>query len=201
MYKKLALIATLVIAHLLCAESKQDCSSHFQFKREEMPFGIQRQNMILINENTQPKTIGSVAIISSEQFCIFDSPIFANIDKNTLPPEVAELYSLTSIIKKELTTSLEQVVILGDLYIDPKFRGQGYAQLLIQNICKEIFTTTQTNFIIVAPNPFEYENNLQIPLRGTPNYEEKKERLVKLYQRNGFVPCKNDVSFMYLEKK
>lgn len=201
MYKKLLLMITLISSHLLCAELKQDSSAHIQFKREKLPFGFERQKMSFVNNNGESKYIGSIAILSSKQFSVFDSPIFTNIDKNTFAPEVVELINLIPNVKNELTTSLEQVVLLGDLYVHPKYRGHGYAKLLMQKTCQEIFSTTQANFIVLVPEPFEYENNMQKSLRGTLEYEEKKDRLVKLYKSMDFIPCQRDVFFMYLKRK
>jgi len=200
MYKYFALIIVLFFSQLLYADSKQDNSSTIEFKTEEKPFGIKQKEMNLNRENAEPENIGSIAIISREQLSVFDSPIFASIDISTLPPEVGELLKILIGIKEELTQSLENVVLLGDLYVQPKFRGRGYAKQLIQNTCEEIFNTTQTQYIVIAPGPFEVENGVKVPEREAADYEEKKNRLIKLYQTKGFVPCKDEPFFMYLEK-
>lgn len=200
MYKYFALIISLFFSQLSCVEPKQDSSSHIEFKTEEMPYGIKQQKMNLNRENEEPENIGSLAIISNEQLSVFDSPIFASIDISTLPPEVDELCKILAGIKKELTQSLEKVVMLGDLYVHPKFRGRGYAKQLIRNTCEEIFNTTQAQYIVIAPGPFELENGVKVPEREATDYEEKKNRLIKLYQKIGFLPGQSDPIFMYLEK-
>lgn len=163
--------------------------------------GIQRQLMVFTNDKGQQELIGSLGIMAKEQLSNFDSSIFANIDLTLLPPDVIDLINLVQSVKCELNTTLDRVALLCDLYICPKFRGQGYAQRFLQNISQEIFTTTDTNFIVLEPHPFEYENNQQKSLIGSPEFEEKKERLIKLYEDNGFVPCQGKALFMYLERK
>lgn len=198
MYKYFALFVALFFSQLSCALPNN--SSRVEFKTVEMPFGIVQKKMNLSRENEEPENIGSLAVISNEQLSVFDSPIFASIDLSTLPPEVDELIQILNGIKSELTQSIEHLVILGDLYVHPKFRSQGYAKQLIAKTCEEIFNTTQNQYIVIVPNPFEFENNVQVSLKESPEYEEKKASLIKLYQQVGFVSCKSEPFFMYLEK-
>lgn len=163
-------------------------------------FGIQRQLMVLTNDKGQQELIGSLGILVKEQLSNFDSSIFANIDIALLPPDVIDLINLVQSVKCELNTTLDRVALLCDLYICPKFRGQGYAQRFLQHISQEIFTTTDANFIVLEPHPFEYENDRQKSLIGTPEFEGKKEHLIQLYEQNGFVQCQGKALFMYLER-
>ncbi len=201
MSRKILLMLALTFCHLLSADLMQENSSNIQFKREKVRFGLERQEMILINDEGKPEQVGFIVITSCGQFSALDPSIFAGVDKSTLVPEVLELIDLVSSVKSELTTSLGQVVLLGDLYVDPKYRGQGYAKLLIQNTCQEIFSNAQTNFIVLTPDPFEYENNIQKTLGGTSEYEAKKDLLIKLYGSLGFVGCQRDLFFMYLKRR
>ncbi len=169
----------------------------FHFIKKDTPYATQRI-MSLINKSGKLETVGALSITSMQLLSIFDSPVFTSID-NILhhPQEVRNLITLVQIVKSQLNKSLENIVVLGDLYIFPKFRGHGYANPLIQKVCKEIFSTTETKFIAVSPDPFEYENGLQKSLHETPDYESKKARLITLYLRNGFVPCQSDFPVLY----
>ncbi len=197
MYKYFAIIFTLFFSPLSCADPKPP---HIEFKMEQLPFGMKQKRVDFCEENREPENIGCISIVSKDQLSIFDSPIFASIDISTLPSEVGELCKILAGIKEELTQSLENVVMLGDLYVYPKFRGQGYAKRLIQATCNEIFDTTQAQYIVIAPGPFEFENGVKVPERELAEFEEKKNRLIKLYQTNGFVACQGDAFFMYLKK-
>lgn len=200
MCKKFLIMLTFVSFQFLYAESKQENPSQIQFKTEKLPYGQERHGMNFVDDEGELKNLASLVLVSTKQFSGLDSSFLANIDKSTLVPEVLELVYLISSVKSNLTPALEQVMMLGDLYVDPKCRGQGYAKQLMEKTCEEIFSTTQTRFIVLVPEPFEYEENRQKSLKGTLEYEEKKEQLIKLYRSLGFVPCQGDVYFMYLKK-
>lgn len=175
--------------------------SNIQFTQQEMPAGLQQRSIVVIDENNQAQTIGSINILSGTQLAIFASPVFVEMDKTTLPPDVTALIEIVFTIKNNLQPDLERVALLGDLYIHPEFRGKGYAQALIKNTCQEIFNRAEADLIVLTPTPFEYENNVQKLLKGTLEYESKKERLITLYQRCGFVLYEGQPLFLYLEKK
>ncbi len=180
--------------------AKNSMPDHFQFIKKDLQFGGKQRIMTLVSRGREAETVGAVAIMPTEQLSIFDSPVFEAIDKEIVPPEVRTIISVVQSIKRELEGSLEDCVMLGDLYIYPEFRGCGYSSLLIQKVCLEIFSTTKIKCIAIAPDPFEYENKMQKSLQGTPEYEMKKERLIKLYQLNGFVLCQSESPVLYKKK-
>jgi len=90
--------------------------------------------------------------------------------------------------------------MLGDLYVKPAFRNKGYARLLMQNTCQEIFDITNTQFIVITVEPFEYVDNIQKSLLGTPEFAPKQEQLIALYTRCGFKLHNGSPLYMYKER-
>ena len=128
-------------------------------------------------------------------FNIFDSPAFQQIDTSTLPPSVLHLITAVKAIKEKF--DLNQIVIIGDLYVQPIHRGKGHAGHLLQETCTHLLNSDNTKTVVLIPDPFEYENGAQITLDDN----DKKLKLMKLYQRCGFKNSEEKIpSFMYLNR-
>lgn len=167
------------------------------FTKQTLPFGIERRLLWVATDENQAQPVASITILNSTQLRAFDLPAGATIQKDALPAEIITLLDIIASIKTDLSANLEQVVMLGDLYVKPAFRNQGYARLLMQNTCQEIFDTTNTQLIVITVEPFEYENNIQKSLLGTSDFAPKQERLIALYSRCGFNLHQDSPLYMY----
>ncbi len=86
----------------------------------------------------------------SERLSRNESEIFISIDKNNLITGFTQLYPLFS------STRMKRLWLLNDLYVDEKFRGQGFSVALIDRVkefCREsgacgfMLETAKTNDI------------------------------------------------------
>ncbi len=153
---------------------------------------------IYVTQDGQKEFIGSISITKGQSLSIFASPAFSAIDKKLFPPSMISLITVVSAINAR-KKDLEKTILLGDLYIFPKYRGKEFAQILVKNTCQELFEKEGINFIVLIPDPFEYENNMQKSFHGTPDYDIKKEQLIRLYKKCSFnVDEADGTIFMYL---
>lgn len=129
--------------------------------------------------------------IQGSQLDIFSSSAFDNIDISQMPPEISHLITGVKAIKSK--HDLNKIIMIGDVYVPLAHRGKGYAHNLLEKTCANLFNqNTQT--IILIPDPFEYKDNKQIVV----NDEDKKQKLVKLYESCGFKKDnENKVIYMY----
>jgi GNAT superfamily N-acetyltransferase len=155
---------------------------------ERMPEEAQKAAMAIKNSVTAKELkVGSVSTTPAHILAIFDSPQMQAILPR-MPQDAQHLATAVKSIKPRF--GLDHTTMIGDLYVNPKYRRQGYAKRMIQQTCENLFNNgVQT--IALIPDPFEYKNGRQIP----PNYVNKKANLVRLYTACGFI---NDNSgFMY----
>lgn len=201
--KKLELLVSA--KNLVSKTAKALFEKGLQFKEEELFAGTKRFSLISCKKETK-ELVGIASAMRVSQDTFAQEDFLAKLDTSQLPKEAAdhikmalEHIRLFKAIDQQLNSSNEGVAHLGDLYIAPKFRGKGLSSQLIQKVSREVFSKTKTRFIAIAPDPFEYVNQVQTSLRDSPDYLEKRNRLIKLYQSQGFVPSKSDPFFMYLE--
>lgn len=131
--------------------------------------------------------VGSVSTTPAHILAIFDSPQMEAILPH-MPQDAQHLAATVKALKARF--ELDHTTMIGDLYVNPKYRRQGYAKRMIQQTCENLFNSgVQT--IALTPDPFEYQKGKQTLL----NDPAKKANLVRLYTACGFI---NDHSgFMY----
>lgn len=176
-----------------------DTNPTIAFQYEEIKKGV--NECIMFQEGTDDmEAIGTTCIIQAEHFAQFVSPEFDAIDLNTIDlansdPKVVFSLVLTRAIKSKY--NLYEAVVLADLYISPEYRGKGFAQQLINKVCQDAFQKG-TKIIVVNPYPFELENEERKLLLDAPDYAEKQQQLIILFQRCGFIAdVNNPTLFMY----
>lgn len=148
-------------------------------------------------ENEQKNHVGDMSIIKYKELDIWARALQSGVDISSLRPSEITMFKLISIITTNY--DLKQVALFTDLYIKPEHRGKNYAQQLIKTTIKEQFSKHGIHYIAIIPNPFEYKENVPTNLYDEPDYEIKKQRLIKLYQSCGFMMHDSGI-FMYTTK-
>ncbi|MCX5924584.1 MAG: GNAT family N-acetyltransferase [Candidatus Dependentiae bacterium] len=131
----------------------------------------------------------SMCSLSTIPVSIFSG--FDTTDISIQPPEMQSSIVAVKAIKAKY--DLNDVVMISDLYVSLAHRGNGHAHHLLEETCEHLFSNG-TKAVMLIPDPFEYENGRPKSLAD----DDKKQRLVKLYQSCGFK--KNDdgtALFMY----
>lgn len=83
---------------------------------------------------------------------------------------------------------LESTAIVGDVYIHPEYRGKQFAYILLRTLFNHTLPASPSiSRLVIQPGPFEYVNDKQASLVDTPDYHQKIDRLIALYQRCGFI--------------
>lgn len=178
--------------------AKADTSQTIEYAQEERGFGLSSKRLMYATINGKKETIGFASIIQGQTLASIAS--LAGSSKYKLPSAAVDLIETFNTIKNTLSVDLDQVVFLENLYVEPMFRGRGYAHMLIENTCQEIFNTTEAKFIALTPNPFEFIDAKQVSLKGTSEYDAKKAQVIKLYQQCGFIQDQEDAVYMYKAK-
>lgn len=73
--------------------------------------------------------------------------------------------------------------VLHSFYVIPAERGKGYGSELLTHVCT-LLQREGARSIYIQPGPFEVDES---PIKPS-EYQQKTERLIKLYQRVGFQP-------------
>ena len=137
-------------------------------------------------------SVARLVITNGDNLAIFGSSLFDTIDISTMPPEVAPLIPIVKSIKTK--HDLKKVTMICDLYVPLAYRGNGYAHQLLKETCTHIFNQG-VKTVVLAPGPFEYQKDGQTIVL---NDENKKQRLIKLYQSCGFTTeGENAALYMY----
>jgi GNAT superfamily N-acetyltransferase len=84
--------------------------------------------------------------------------------------------------------SFFNVYALYELYIDPAYRGKGYAKSLINYTCRRLFKMGAAK-IFIQPGPFEEEEEEDD--LSDEEYKEKLLKIVCLYKSSGFYSAPN----------
>ncbi len=194
-------IVFLGITQRLCSMDVKPAAATFKFIDETMPMGIGTRKTMYCVEGETKKKLGFIAITKGVTLKPLASLPKAIIDQM---PAVSGFNAIFKMVKllaaKEY--DLDKTVMLGDLYIFPDLRGKGYAKLLVENACKTVRENKEAEHIVLGPQPFEYVDNKQTTLSSQgPGYQEKVQKLIKLYQRCGFKKLDEASTVMVLDKE
>lgn len=146
---------------------------------KETPIGL---CWVMVDENNS--FIGAINSIENKNLTVFSSSVFASIDKDQLPPEVRHIVAVIH----DITTKygLQDLVMLGDLYVAAEYRGKGYAQQLLARACRDLIEKGIQKIALI-PDPFEYVEGRPVLVEDPTEYASKKQQLILFYQKNGFV--------------
>lgn len=88
-------------------------------------------------------------------------------------------------IKKEYCSYYNNIYYLDRIFVEEKFRNKGYASFILENLIEILIylAKVEVGIIMVQAQPFDKVNG-----KSTMDYKNKDriERLIKLYERNGF---------------
>jgi GNAT superfamily N-acetyltransferase len=154
---------------------------------QELGMGMQSYSLLAPDGSC----VCSLTATQGSYLVIFGSPLFDSMDTSQMPSEVPHLITAVKAIKT--SHGLNKVVMVGDLYVSLVHRGKGYAHHLLKETCTHLFRQGFKTIVLI-PDPFEYEDGKQKLLPD----EDKKQKLVKLYQNCGFKKDNEDKTiFMY----
>ena len=172
-----------------------DTSKAVSYQLEETGNPIGKTFTLYQCEGTAKKKLG---VLTMSKAVVLKPMLMvpANIAKNI--PGFSEIRMLanTVAVKKY---DCEKTFVLGDVYIFPNLRGNGYGKMLVEKSCKKIMEDGVERIVLIA-QPFEYTKKTQTILSDQPDYQEKVERLIKLYGSCGFKKIDDDQVFMVLSK-
>lgn len=180
-------VASGLTKQIVAGQAKARQSLSLKPVIQELGMGIQKHSLLAPDGS-------SMCLLSTtpgSHFCNFDSPAFNAIDISSLPAELLHIIVAVKAIKARY--DLNAVVMIGDLYVPLAHRGKGYASHLLEETCMHLFSNG-AKAVVLIPDPFEYENGAAKLLAD----DDKKQNLVKLYQRCGFKSNDDSaVVFMY----
>lgn len=100
----------------------------------------------------------------------------------------------------EIKTEYDQTIYsniyyLDRLFISEKYRGQGFAKFLLDNLADILMYVAKIEFglIVIQAQPFDVVNGKSI-MDCKDN--DRKERLIKLYENSGYIRI-NDSNYLY----
>lgn len=99
-------------------------------------------------------------------------------------------------IKDEYYSLFNNAYYLDRIYVEEKFRGQGYASFLLKNLPEILMYLVKIEYgiIIVQAQPFDTVDGESIM---DYKNKERTERLIKLYEKNGFSRIGNSNYLIY----
>lgn len=115
-----------------------------------------------------------------------------------LPQEIVA--ALKPLIKTLHAIGLEKAAttgVIGDLYIHPQYRNNGYARTLLQHVCEQ--ESQRYDLLILIPHPFEVENNALVMLEQE-EFTARQKQLINLYEKCGFALKTIDGAICYMYK-
>lgn len=155
-------------------------------KQEFMP-GMSFYSLACELPNGKSVLIARAAIVAGN----FIEKSFAAIkqaaEANTIQQdEILELLQYEDIFK-DMQQNTAQVAIISDLYVEPAFRNQGMAHLLLEVICAELTNQQTFTTALLVPSPFELnEQGMAQSQRHQESFAGDKNRLIALYSKFGF---------------
>jgi GNAT superfamily N-acetyltransferase len=179
--------------------------------------GMLLVKMVLEHEGKQ-KEIGSLTVMPIKVFVVFkksaqffDKSIIYKIFKKRFQktkdamsaimarPEIREGVAFADFAV-EKKYKIDKVSALYSVYVVPEYRGKGYAHYLLTSVCKELVKKYGMVGALLTPVPYELVNGQAVVLPSTvTGYQEKKNRLINLYQACGFKIGHKESMIMYLE--
>ncbi|MGB8467398.1 MAG: GNAT family N-acetyltransferase [Candidatus Babeliales bacterium] len=198
-------IVILLLTSLFCANALlfNAAEPAIEIETKVMMPGVHSYQMHTItssNKSKQIEIIGAASVVYGDMLAPSISPLVDNLDLSAAPAALIELRTMLKTVQKNYIADFKGMAMIGDLWINPAHRGKGLAKELIQHVCQKLHSEG-IRFIVLTPDPFEYVDGVQKSLRGTSEYEEKRQRLIQLYQQLGFaLSNETEPLFMYLAK-
>lgn len=148
-----------------------------------------KSNDYFVNNRVYPNKMG-YGVISNKIIDLFDE---FNADTASL---ISYLLDDNGQIKEEYINGFSQnIFYLDRLYVSEKYRGQGFAKLLLNNLRDILKYMVKIDYAvsIIQAQPFDV-----IDGKGVMDYKDndRKERLIKLYENCGYIRI-DDSNYLY----
>lgn len=143
------------------------------------------------------RAVGAINSIDSQYLVKYASVVFDSGNVDQLNQEIR----LAKVIKEfDAQYSLQDSAVLGCLYVLPTYRGNGFARELVTKACSQL-TVNGIKKLFLLPDPFEYVDGKPVVLQNKSQYALKKDKLIQLFQSNGFIVDQaEDVTYMHFKE-